>query len=93
MARPRLQKYVVAGRVPTFLARFSQLILEVEPTETIAECRDPKDDKFLEVAVAAGAEAIISRDLDLLSLHPFRGIPIISPKDFVETWSSQLGNA
>jgi putative PIN family toxin of toxin-antitoxin system len=48
-------------------------------TERIAACRDPKDDKFLELAVNGHADLIVSGDADLLALNPFRGIPIITP--------------
>ena len=51
--------------------------------ERIAACRDPTDDKFLELAVNGHADLIISGDDDLLSLNPFRGIPIIAPAAFV----------
>jgi len=53
------------------------------PTISIQECRDPKDDKFLELAVTCSASCIISGDKDLLVLHPFRGIPIMTPSDFL----------
>ena len=49
----------------------------------IAECRDPKDNKFLELAVAGNADCVITGDKDLLVLNPFRGIKIISPSDFL----------
>jgi uncharacterized protein len=51
--------------------------------EPITACRDPTDDKFLELAVNGRAEAIVSGDADLLSLDPFREIPIIAPAEFV----------
>lgn len=53
------------------------------PKEIITECRDQKDNKFLELAVTAEASSIISGDKDLLILHPFRNIPILSPVDFL----------
>jgi len=49
----------------------------------IVACRDPKDDKFLEAAVAGTADAIVSGEADLLTLHPFRGISILSPTAFL----------
>jgi len=51
--------------------------------QPITICRDPKDNKFLEVAVDGQADIIVSGDEDLLTLHPFRGIPILSPRDFL----------
>ena len=56
----------------------------VEVTEKIEECRDPKDDKFLELAVNGKADFIISGDGDLKVLHPFRNIKIISPREFLD---------
>jgi uncharacterized protein len=56
----------------------------VEPTETVRECRDPKDDKYLALAAAGQADVIVSSDIrHLLSMHPWRGIPILSPADFL----------
>lgn len=49
----------------------------------IIDCRDPKDNKFLELAFAGKANCIVTGDKDLLVMHPFRGINIISPFDFI----------
>jgi putative PIN family toxin of toxin-antitoxin system len=51
--------------------------------ERIAVCRDPKDNKFLELAINGRADLIVSGDIDLLALDPFRGIPIVTPAGFV----------
>ena len=51
---------------------------------------DPKDDKFLELAVNGHADLIISGDADLLALNPFRGIPIVTPADFVQGWRDRI---
>jgi uncharacterized protein len=51
--------------------------VEVTPTRAIRVCRDPRDDIFLEAAVAGDADVIASGDEDLLVLHPFEGIPIV----------------
>lgn len=55
----------------------------VELIERVTICRDPKDDIFLELALAGKADLIVSGNDDLLSLHPFRGIPIIAPAIFL----------
>ena len=44
----------------------------------------PTDDKFLELAVNGHADVIVSGDLDLLVLSPFRGIPIVALAPFVQ---------
>ena len=56
----------------------------VAPQERITACRDPKDDQFLEVAVAGRADVIVSGDQDLLVLHPFAGIPILPSVAFLQ---------
>jgi len=61
----------------------------VQVTETINSCRDAKDNKFLELAVAGKASCIVSGDDDLLVLNPFRGIPIITPREFLTAPASE----
>ena len=51
-------------------------------TERVRVCRDPKDDKFLELAVNGRADVIVSGDADLLALSAFQGIPILTPALF-----------
>ena len=52
-------------------------------TAEVSACRDPKDDKFLELALSGAATHLISGDDDLLALHPVRGVAILSPHDFI----------
>jgi predicted nucleic acid-binding protein len=52
--------------------------------ERIVACRDPTDDKFLELAVNGHADLIVGGDADLLVLNPFRDVPIVSPAAFVQ---------
>lgn len=80
--RPYLARLIA----PTARAQLVELMTKAELvsiTESIALCRDPKDDKFLELAVSGGADVIVSGDADLLVLNPFRGIPIVPPATFV----------
>jgi putative PIN family toxin of toxin-antitoxin system len=53
--------------------------------ERLTACRDPTDDKFLELAVNGRADLIISGDAGLLVLNPFRGIAIMTPAAFVRS--------
>lgn len=46
-------------------------------------CRDPADDKFLETAETGEGTAIVTGDADLLALHPWRDIPILTPVEFL----------
>ena len=55
----------------------------VVPTQSVRACRDPHDDKFLEAALAAQADCIVSGDADLLDMGAYHGIPIQRPAAFV----------
>jgi uncharacterized protein len=66
-----------------FLAALVQEAEQVEITELITACRDAKDNKFLELAVSGGASHIVSGDGDLLALHPFRGIAVVTTQAFL----------
>jgi len=62
-------------------------ILQFKAITTVVEaCRDRKDDKYLELAVSSGATCIVTGDKDLLVLHPFERIPILTPVDFLKTF-------
>lgn len=78
--------HIAAITIPSFREGLTQMLADAELvaiTERIAACRDPKDDKFLELAVNGHADLIISGDADLLALNPFRGISIVTPAHFV----------
>lgn len=62
-----------------------KFVLDTEVNEQINECRDPKDNKYLELAVAGEVECIITGDEDLLVLNPFRGIKILTVQEFLES--------
>lgn len=83
LARPRFRKYVSEEDVRLFLATYVRKAEWIETSESIRACRDPKDDKFLELAASGHATYIISGDDDLLSLSPFRGIVITPPAAFL----------
>jgi len=62
--------------------------LWVEPAETVADCRDAKDNRYLELALAAGAGIIVSGDADLLVLDPWRGVGVLKAAHSWRTWRS-----
>lgn len=66
-------------RVTDFLAK-TRLCADVPFIET--GCRDPKDIKFLTLAVAVGADILVSSDSDLLDLNPFQGVQVMKPAEF-----------
>ena len=56
-----------------------------EPKVRVSDCRDPDDNSVLECALAGAVVAIETGDRDLLDLHPYRGISILTPRQFLET--------
>ncbi len=89
LSRGKFERYASERERTQFLQSLLQEAELVETVETIRECRDPKDDKHLELAVSGGADCIISGDDDLLALHPFRGIPILTPRAFLDWLAMQ----
>jgi len=87
LERPYLARLITMASLD-WLNRVMASAELVAVTESIAACRDPTDDKFLEVAVSGRADLILSGDADLLVLDPFRGIPILSAAVFLQTVSS-----
>lgn len=83
LRRPKFNKYVPEETRLEFLAAMMREAELIEIAEVVSECRDPKDDKFLELAVSGNATHIISGDADLLVLHPFREIAIVTPQVFL----------
>ena len=83
LGRARFDKYMTEDDRLLFLEVLTRDVLPVEIIEAVVDCRDPKDNKFLEVAVNGHADCIVSGDGDLLVLNPFRGIVIVMPNDFL----------
>ncbi len=84
----KFDKYQSLPSRRAFFKAYSLMALNLEPTIEIAACRDPKDDMFLSLALAANADCIISRDEDLLVLNPFENIPILNTSDFMRRFFS-----
>ena len=83
LRRSRFNRYLTEEERLEFLSLLVRESELVEVTVALSVCRDPKDDRFLELAVSGSATHIISGDDDLLALNPFRGVAILSPQDFV----------
>jgi len=81
--RPKFDKYISLDLRLEIIEEFKFVAKLVKPTVSINDCRNPKDNKFLEVAVASKAEYIITGDEDLLVLNPFRNIQIITSTSFL----------
>lgn len=84
-SRPKFNRYFNKVQPQAYLTRFLELAVEIEPSEVITDCKDPKDNPFLSVAVSAKAHYLVTGDKkDLLSMNPFRGVEIITARDFLD---------
>ncbi len=91
--RPKFRQHLVDGRGDRILELLSTAAVSFKPVEPVRDCRDPKDNKYLELALAAAAEFIVSSDDDLLALDPWRGVRIVTPAEYVRQLESPPGSA
>lgn len=86
--RRKFKKYFTEEQKQTFIVKLVETSELIEITENITSCRDPKDNKFLELAVSGKADFIITGDRDLLVLNPFRNIEIITINEFLTRFNN-----
>jgi len=80
---PKFDRYVSREQRDQLLQRLAPVLEIVQVVQPVRASRDRKDDKFLEAAVNGRAEILVTGDRDLLELHPFRGISILTPADYL----------
>ena len=84
LCRPKFDPYVSRGNRLLFLAQLEAVAEFVPVTQIVRECRDPRDDKFLEVALNGRADVILTGDADLLRMNPWREIEIMRPGKYLK---------
>lgn len=89
LGRERFNRYLTTEEREEFLEALIERAVLVEITENVQECRDPKDDKVLELALNGEAQYIISGDRDLIALNPFRDVRVITADEFLKTTESR----
>jgi putative PIN family toxin of toxin-antitoxin system len=70
----------------TWVKLFYEAATLIEITTPVTACRDPKDNKFLELLLSAQAHVLVSSDIHLLEMHPYQGIPILQ----LSQWKQML---
>ncbi|MFQ5787993.1 MAG: putative toxin-antitoxin system toxin component, PIN family [Thermodesulfobacteriota bacterium] len=85
LSREKFDRYITWEEREQFLQLLIRETTLVEITDEIRECRAPKDNKFLELAVSGAVSHLITGGPDLLALDPFRGIRILTPKQFLDS--------
>lgn len=84
LSRDYLTRYRTIDEREAFLVLYSELAELIPITEHVTDCRDAKDNKFLDLAIASKAQILVSSDSDLLVLHPYRDIQILMPSAFLQ---------
>lgn len=82
LERPKCYRYLTRYERAIFLQRFIQDTVPANAPPAIPASRDTRDDGFLELTIAGQPTCIITGDSDC-STHPFRGIPIVTPGQFI----------
>jgi putative PIN family toxin of toxin-antitoxin system len=83
LSRRKFGAYTNPDQIAQFVEWFIMTGELVAVTEPQKGSRDPKDDKFLSLAIAGKADYLISGDKDLLVLRRFDSVPIVSPAAFL----------
>jgi len=83
--RKKLDRYVTLKDRHKFLREIARIAEFVPIIRVVKECRDSRDDKFLEVALNGSADVIITGDEDLQEMNPWRGIAILAPARYLST--------
>lgn len=86
LSRSKFDRYVPLEQRESFLQQLTNTTQLVQVTESIDACRDPKDNQYLELAVSGQASVIVTGDQDLLVLHPFQDISIVTPQIFLQQY-------
>ena len=83
LSRAKFDRYVSVQDREEFLRRLLKVTTMVAVLSEISDCWDPKDNRFLALALDSESDCIISGDADLLALNPWREIEIVSPGSFL----------
>lgn len=83
IGKPKFDPYLTPEERQRFFEEYLGIVELVDAPPGITACRDPSDNKFLDVAVQGKADYLITGDTDLIILHPFMNVAILSPADFL----------
>jgi putative PIN family toxin of toxin-antitoxin system len=83
LGRAKFDPYLAVADRQEFVRLLGRIAEMVPIVRRVRACRDPRDDRFLEVAVNGRADLIITGDGDLLELDPFMGIAILRPAAYL----------
>jgi putative PIN family toxin of toxin-antitoxin system len=88
LSRPKIARQTDPKDVKALFDLIMSCSLMFEPRTAVTDCRDPTDNKYLELALEARARTIISSDADLLVLSPWRSVAILTPAEYLAATAS-----
>lgn len=95
LARPKFRRWLPEDDRIGLMRQIRSGAVVLEPENAVVACRDPSDNKYLEIALAAAEEAggpgavvIASDDQGLLALHPWQGIAVLKPEAVLELFGA-----
>jgi putative PIN family toxin of toxin-antitoxin system len=95
LSRPKFDRYQTPAARSEFAALVGLHAVRFEVLSSSTDnvnppCRDLKDNQFLALLHYCDADVLVSSDADLLVLHPWNGVPILSPAAFLAAATTQL---
>ena len=82
LKRPQIRAVIKEERVKELHNLLAYRADVVSPSGSINDCRDPKDNFLLDLALSADAQYLITGDSDLLALNPFHSVTIVKAHEF-----------
>ena len=90
LGREKFDRYVSLADRQEFLRRVLQVATTLPVLTEVADCRDPDDNRLLALPLDSESDCILTGDQDLLTMNPWRGIEIISPRAILKTSAAGL---
>ncbi|MBV8063448.1 MAG: putative toxin-antitoxin system toxin component, PIN family [Nevskia sp.] len=84
LARRKFERYLEHAERMAFAELYRAHTRLFAVLTEVSDCRDPKHNKFLSLALTCAADVIVASDQDLLVLHPYRKIPVLTPAALLE---------
>ena len=91
LSREKFDRYVTVRDREDFLRRVLQITILFPVFSQVEDCLDPDDNCLLALALDSESGLLVTGDLDLLALDPWRGIAVVSPRAFLEMGVQSIG--
>ena len=86
LSREKFDRYISLADREEFPRRVLRIARTIPVLSIVEDCRDPDDNRLLALALDSESEVVLTGDRDLLSLHPWRGIALVPPHEFLAVY-------